>query len=173
MSPCQCYHIMRTKCRPGTFFTDLVHHSWAVFVVDDITVYFLSLFTFRYHFLPLYYHFSTCCTCYLCYTFEYAYKWWRGNCENSPLPTIGSAFQCVKVDLPFCINICTCAYVLKWCLALFFFFCWKRLIYLLSRTETTAQRYLWLNRRAVVKGIQIASASFICILKALYTPEVR
>ncbi len=24
--------------------------SWAVFVVDDIIVYFLSLFTFRYHF---------------------------------------------------------------------------------------------------------------------------
>ncbi len=33
------------------------------------------------------------------------------------------------------------------------------------RTETTAQRYLWLNRHAVVKGIQITSPSFICILK--------
>ncbi len=54
--------------------------------------------------------------------FEYTYKWWRGNCKNSPLPTIGSAFQCVKVDLPFYINVCTCAYVLKWYLALFFFF---------------------------------------------------
>ncbi len=43
----------------------------------------------------------------------------------------------------------------------FFFFAEKRLIYLLSRIETTAQRYLWLNRRAVVKGIQIASPSFI------------
>ncbi len=28
-----------------------IHHSWAVFVVDDVTVYFLSLFTFHYHFL--------------------------------------------------------------------------------------------------------------------------
>ncbi len=97
-------------------------------------------------------------------TFEYTYKWWRGNCKNSPLPTIRSAFQYVKVDLPFCIDICMCAYVLKWYSALFFL-CWKRLIYLLLCTETTAQRYLWLNRRAVVKGIQIASPSFICILK--------
>ncbi len=48
----------------------------------------------------------------------------------------------------------------------FFFFFWKRLTYLLSRTETTAQRYLWLNRHAVVKGIQIVSPLFICILKA-------
>ncbi len=45
------------------------------------------------------------------------------------------------------------------------FFFWKRLIYLLSRTGTTAQCYLWLNHHAVVKGIQIASPSFICILK--------
>ncbi len=52
--------------------------------------------------------------------FEYTYKWWRGNCENSPLPTIGSAFQCVKIDLPFCIDVCTCTYVLKWYSALFF-----------------------------------------------------
>ncbi len=37
------------------------------------------------------------------------------------------------------------------------------------RTETTAQRYLWLNCRAVVKVIQIASPSFICILKVLAT----
>ncbi len=37
---------------------------------------------------------------------------------------------------------------------------------LLSHTETTAQRYLWLNSRAVVKGIQIASLSFIYIQKA-------
>ncbi len=36
---------------------------------------------------------------------------------------------------------------------------------LLSRTETTAQRYLWLYRRAVMKGIQIVSPSFIYILK--------
>ncbi len=28
-----------------------IHRSWAVFVVDDVIVYFLSLFTFRYHFL--------------------------------------------------------------------------------------------------------------------------
>ncbi len=35
----------------------------------------------------------------------------------------------------------------------------------LLRTETTAQCYLWLKRRAVVKGIQIAFQSFICILK--------
>ncbi len=49
--------------------------------------------------------------------------------------------------------------------AFFFFFAKKRLIYLILCTETTAQRYLWLNRRAVVKGIQIASLSFICILK--------
>ncbi len=53
----------------------------------------------------------------------------------------------------------------------FFFFCWKRLIYLPSRTETTAQRYLWLNRHAVVKGIQITSPSFICILKEYNTPN--
>ncbi len=57
-------------------------------------------------------------------TFEYIYKWWRGNYENLPLPTIDSAFQCVKVDLPFCIDVCTCvytcAYVLKWYSALFF-----------------------------------------------------
>ncbi len=33
------------------------------------------------------------------------------------------------------------------------------------RTETTAQRYLWLNHRIVVKGVQITSPSFICILK--------
>ncbi len=33
--------------------------------------------------------------------FEYTYRWWRGNCENSPLPTIGGAFQCVKVEGPF------------------------------------------------------------------------
>ncbi len=97
-------------------------------------------------------------------SFEYTYKWWRGNCENSPLPTIGSAFQCVKVDLPFCIDVCMWAYVLKWYSA-HFFFGWKRIIYLLSRTETTAQCYLWLNRRTVVKGIQIAFPSFICILK--------
>ncbi len=44
------------------------------------------------------------------------------------------------------------------------------LIYLLSRTETTAQRYLWLNRRAVVKGIQITSPSFIRILKSSLPP---
>ncbi len=49
-------------------YTIRIHRSWAVFVVDDIIVYFLSVFTFRYHFLPLYYHFSTCCTCYLRYT---------------------------------------------------------------------------------------------------------
>ncbi len=55
-------------------------------------------------------------------SFEYTYKWWRGNCENSPLPTIGSAFQCVKVDQPFCIDVCTCVYVLKWDSARFFFF---------------------------------------------------
>ncbi len=54
--------------------------------------------------------------------FEYTYKWWRGNCENSPLPTICSAFQYVKVDLPFCIDVCTCAYVLKWYSAHFFLF---------------------------------------------------
>ncbi len=54
-------------------------------------------------------------------SFEYTYKWWRGNCENSPLPTIGSAFQCVKVDLPFYIDVCMCAYVLKWYSAHFFF----------------------------------------------------
>ncbi len=96
------------------------------------------------------------------------YKWWRGNCENSPLPTIGSAFQCVKVDLPFSIDICTCAYILKWYLA-HFLFCWKKLIYLLSRTEATAQCYLWLNRHPVVKGIQIASPPFICILKVVAT----
>ncbi len=97
--------------------------------------------------------------------FEYTYKWWRGNCKNSPLPTIGSVFQCVKVDLPFCIDVCTCVYILKWYSALFFFFFWKRLIHLLLRTETTAQGYLWLNRRAAVKGIQTASPSFICIFK--------
>ncbi len=57
-------------------------------------------------------------------TFEYKYKWWRGNCENSPLPTIGSAFQCVKVDLPFCIDVCTCVYILKW--FFFFFFLLKK-----------------------------------------------
>ncbi len=45
-----------------------IHCSWAVFVIDVIIVYFLALFTFPYHFLPLYYHFSTCCTCYLRYT---------------------------------------------------------------------------------------------------------
>ncbi len=58
--------------------------------------------------------------------FEYTYKLWRGNCKNSPLPTIGSTFQCVKVDLPFCIDVCTCAYVLKWYSALFFFFWLKK-----------------------------------------------
>ncbi len=41
------------------------------------------------------------------------------------------------------------------------------------RTETTAQRYLWLNRRAIVKGIQITSPSFICILKVSTAPLVR
>ncbi len=30
-----------------------IHRSWAVFVVDDVIVYFLSLFTFRYHFLSV------------------------------------------------------------------------------------------------------------------------
>ncbi len=63
-----------------------------------------------------------------------------------------------------------CVYVLKWCSAhffFFFFFCWKRLIYLLLRTETTAQHYLWLNHHAVVIGIQIASPSFIYILKSV------
>ncbi len=45
-------------------------------------------------------------------------------------------------------------------------------MYLLSHTEITAQRYLWLNRRAVVKGIQITSPSFICILKAKFTPTI-
>ncbi len=53
------------------------------------------------------------------HTFEYIYKWWRGNCENLPLPTIGSVFQCMKVDLPSCVDVCACAYVLKWCSALF------------------------------------------------------
>ncbi len=99
------------------------------------------------------------------FPFEYTYKWWRGNCENSPLPTVGSTFQCVKVDLPSCIDIRMCTYVLKLYSALFFFFYWKRLKYLLLRTEITAQRHLWLNHSAVVKGIQIVSPLFICILK--------
>ncbi len=60
------------------------------------------------------------------HNFEYTYKWWRGNCEDSPLPTIGRSFQSVKVDLPFCIDVCTCAYVLKWYSALFFFFLLKK-----------------------------------------------
>ncbi len=55
------------------------------------------------------------------YHFEYTYKWWRGNYENSPLPTIGSAFQCVKVDLTSCVDVCTCTYVLKWYSEDFFF----------------------------------------------------
>ncbi len=80
------------------------------------------------------------------------------------MSTIGSAFQRVKVDLPFCIDVCTCVRP-KMIFGAFFFFCPKRLMYVLSRPETTAQRYLWLNHRAVVKGIQIASPSFICILK--------
>ncbi len=46
-----------------------------------------------------------------------------------------------------------------------FLFLLKKLIHRLSHSETTAQRYLWLYRRAVVKGIQIVSPSFICILK--------
>ncbi len=33
--------------------------------------------------------------------------------------------------------------------------------YLLSRTETTAQRYLWLYRHTVVKGILIVSPSYM------------
>ncbi len=48
-------------------------------------------------------------------------EWWRGNCENSPLPTIGSVFQCVKVDLPSCADVCTCMQVLKWYSSVFFF----------------------------------------------------
>ncbi len=54
--------------------------------------------------------------------FEYTYKWWRGNCENSPLPTIGSAFQCVKGELLLCVGRCTCKYILKGWFAHFFFF---------------------------------------------------
>ncbi len=50
------------------------------------------------------------------------YKWWRCNRASSPLPTIGSAFHSVKVDLPFCIDVCACAYVRKWDSAVFFFF---------------------------------------------------
>ncbi len=61
-------------------------------------------------------------------SFEYTYKWWRGNCENSPLPTIGSPFQCVKVDLPSCIDVCTCAYILKWySVHIFFLFLLKNI----------------------------------------------
>ncbi len=48
--------------------TRRIYRSGAVFVVDDIILYFLAFFTFRYHFLPMYYHFSTCCICYLPYT---------------------------------------------------------------------------------------------------------
>ncbi len=51
--------------------------------------------------------------------------------------------------------------------AFFFFFCWKRLTYLLLHTETTAQYYLWLYHHAIVKGIQIISPLFICILKGV------
>ncbi len=40
------------------------------------------------------------------------------------------------------------------------------LTYLLSHTEITAQHYLWLYRRTIVKGIRIVSPLFICILKA-------
>ncbi len=46
-----------------------------------------------------------------------------------------------------------------------FFFAEKRLTQLLSHIETNAQRYLWLYCCAVVKGTQIVSPSFICILK--------
>ncbi len=65
-----CWHPWGEECRKNVhkLWKLRIHRSWAVFVVDDIIVYFLSLFTFRYHFLPLYYHFSTCCTCYLRYT---------------------------------------------------------------------------------------------------------
>ncbi len=44
---------------------------------------------------------------------------------------------------------------------LFLFFWWKRLTHLLLHTETTAQRYLWLNHRTVVKGIQIVSIIYM------------
>ncbi len=58
-----CYHlkIVCPICISG---------SWAVFVVDDINVYFLCMFTFRYHFLPLYYHFSTCTSYLLIHTWS-------------------------------------------------------------------------------------------------------
>ncbi len=46
-----------------------------------------------------------------------------------------------------------------------FFFWLKKVNMPTSTTETTTQRYLWLYRRAVVKGIQIFSPLFIRILK--------
>ncbi len=76
---------------------------------------------------------------------------------------LGSAFQCIKVDLPSYVDVCTSRTC--WIGIRHFFFCWKRLTHLLSRTETTAQRYLWLYRCVVVKGIQIVSLSFIRMLK--------
>ncbi len=48
----------------------------------------------------------------------------------------------------------------------FFFFLPKKINTPILYTETTAQCYLWLYRRAVVKGIQIISPLFIYILKA-------
>ncbi len=99
-------------------------------------------------------------------TSEYTYKWWRGNCENSPLPTKDSVFQCVKVDIPSCVDVCMYVCVRpKMIFSPSLFFCWKRLTYLLSCTETTAQHHLWLYRRTAVNGIQIVSPLFICILK--------
>ncbi len=51
-----------------TLYTNTSLLSCFCCVIDDIIVYILALFTFHYHFLPLYYQFSTCCTCYLHYT---------------------------------------------------------------------------------------------------------
>ncbi len=59
-----------------------VHHSWAVFVVDGVVVYFLSLFTFRYHFLLF--------SCY-----------WRQPYPTFTLPYLISSYLSLPYILPY------------------------------------------------------------------------
>ncbi len=44
------FHVFHLPATENHFYTQ-IHSSRAVFFVDDVIVYFLSLFTFRYHFL--------------------------------------------------------------------------------------------------------------------------
>ncbi len=92
-----------------THFLTRIHRSLAVFVVDDIIVYFLSLFIFCYHFLSF--------SCYWCRPVLYIYL---------TLPHIFLPFVTLHLTIPYLISYLSLPYLVSY-LTLHFAFCYLTL----------------------------------------------